>query len=430
MPVQHPDSLLFSYREANITIDFVVADAPKRCELGCYEPPQAYYGCGLCPMKAKAYKYKTVSGKDHTKTAWTCTDLPPLRDPDDIRMVAHYLDRLSRDERRGITGLSPLFRIPGFNPVQQLVPEYMHFLCIGVVKLMCELSIKTNKTARPSKSNTKVEVKRLNARLKNIKGPSEFSRKIRPFNPADWKAEEYRNFILFYVFTFIDTIPASDPELLALWNYLAFLVRAYCLPDKEYEHLPINKLKKLQTRFVTKFRQHFGEYSCTYNLHQILHMDHIRKLGSFPKTSAFPSECCFAKLRRSFAGGTPNPIKQILTGMYQRFSLGHSCKKRITVANYITKCVDDSLFYTFHAGQYKFYKTTATSPAGVRCQKLITLIDENELQMQQVGVQRKYCLADDEETIPWRKISGKAIAVGSYIISIPNDALRETSSQG
>lgn len=420
------------FSAANIVIDFVVADGPKRSELGCYKPPQSYYACGICPMKPEKYKYVTVAGKDHSKAAWTSTTLPANRTKEDIEATAFYLDRIGEDEARGITGRSLLFDLPGFDIVQQLVPEYMHFVCIGVVKMLCNLSISVpKKTARPSKSSVrnKVAVEHLNSKLKHIKTPAEFSRKLRRYNAADWKAEEYRNFILFYVFTFIDCIPKENTAMRSLWYYLSYLVRAYSLPDQEFAYINKTRLKELQARYVKKFRQMHGEFNCTYNLHQILHLDHIRKLGPLPLTSAFPSESCFARLRRSFAGGTPNPVKQILTGMYHRYMLGHACRKRVLIANHVTKSVDDSLFYTFINGKYRFYKAVSTGGRDVTCNQIVTVYEDKELNMQEVGVFRKYCLGDDEVSIPWKQVAGKAILVGNYVIAISNDTLRESGSQ-
>lgn len=416
----------------------IVADAPKRAELRCVKNHQAYYGCDLCKMKAVPFKNK----KERSKPAWTGTKVDNLRTHEWTLQMVQQLESLKKSKKKveekdlerlcGIRGRSVLFDFGYLDVVYDVPPEYMHFVCLGIVKILSTLTFafSGNRYRRFSSGNAKrIPVSRINSELLKIRVPSEFSRKIRGLDPADWKAEEYRNLILFY-FPVLFTVASSsrDAESLKIWLTLAFLIRAYVLPEKEFKFVSKSLLQQCQRRFIQKIRKVHGEYNCLYNFHMILHLDLIRQHGPLSKTSSFPYESMFSKIRDSFVPGTPNPVKQIFQTMYHRQRLGHICKKAVSMAPHETSMTDDSLAYIFNPkGHYEFFKINGVCKETrlLECKEIYVLERENELPFEKIGVFIIQCISSETVLKQKADLSGKVIRVGKYVLSIPNGVLRE-----
>ncbi len=141
------------------------------------------------------------------------------------------------------------------------------------------------------------------------------------------KAEEYRNIWLFFFPIMLEQL--TDKLARKVWARLAFLMRAYYFPDREYAGLGKQYLKDMGSALLKSWIEAFGEANCTYNVHHVLHLPTTREAGQFTDISAVPYESSFANVRRSFVAGTPDIPKQILETMYMRLLKGQSCTKKV-----------------------------------------------------------------------------------------------------
>lgn len=89
-------------------------------------------------------------------------------------------------------GRSELMRV--IDIYKQLLPEYMHNICLGVTKRLAGYTFTDN----PKETNRLHEAKFINAILLQTKVPSELQRATRSISWGSFKAEEYRNLHLFY----------------------------------------------------------------------------------------------------------------------------------------------------------------------------------------------------------------------------------------
>lgn len=164
-----------------------------------------------------------------------------------------------------------------------------HFLALGVAKSLLLYTFNLgNKTStheqrRGGQTETvitaprsKADIGPLAVELRNVKCPYEFSRNTREIDHANYKAEEYRNFMLFFFPLTWDLFPTQTYNV-NLWKTLGFLSRAYTLPDDEYRMIRPQYLISLQTLFVKLIRTHHGKWGCTYNIHLVLHLHYIRE---------------------------------------------------------------------------------------------------------------------------------------------------------
>lgn len=477
--------LLEKIEAAGIRVVHVVADAPKRGELRCVKQHGAYFGCDYC--KGKAERVTDPEGNSRTKV-WAVKDAE-LRTKEWMLDVIENWSDLTEDEQAGVKDIkSVLFDIPSFDPIQGMPPEYMHSMCLGVVNLLSELTLDVTNSNRSGNASLKrIPMADFAKSIKNIKVPREFSRRVRQMD-SNWKAEDYRNLILFFfpavihltkfaprgtgssagqatrmIATNTKTSKSerrtmkqkvddqSESKILAahklnrlMWNTMAFLLRLYTLPDEEYHlarlHIRTKFLIGKQNQFVDLLIKVHGRWNCPYNAHQVTHLHIMRERGPFWYTSAFYGECMFSKLQRVAKPNTRNPIKVQFESVYTSWKTGHACQRSITIAPESKKktvTADDSLFYTLRNDKYNFYKTCDRDGYSVKAHRIALgngpNIDPTYYDFfpwYRVGVFTFVRVRDEEDpvTIHRSEIAGKAIIVHDLIMTVANGLLRETST--
>ena len=75
------------------------------------------------------------------------------------------------------------------------------------------------------------------AKTKSVK---DFSRRLPELDFAVYKAEEFRNLILFFVPHVLECLEPNAKER-QLWLYLCFMIRACVLPDDEFFNVNVKK---------------------------------------------------------------------------------------------------------------------------------------------------------------------------------------------
>lgn len=303
----------------------------------------------------------------------------------------------------------------------------MHNVCLGVVKLLFLLTFDVGVSR--IKGIRRQKVTQLSEKLLTVKNPSEFSRRTRIIDFANFKAQEWRNLILFYFPLVISSIQERKNEK-QLWLLLAFIVRAYTLPEEHYEDILLKvNLKNLQKIFYQKFESHFGKEHCLYNVHIFYHLDLLRKLGPITRTSAFSFEGYFSLLKNDYQVGTQSIGKQAMNNSYSRILSGHTCEKKLKFCFKATKKCDDTIVYFENGGFFKLISCSKTVGFFV-CQKIILenakdIFEENELPFSCVGV---YIFKGEEQQhveLAEAKIAGKGIIVGSFLIAVSKNVLLE-----
>lgn len=105
-------------------------------------------------------------------------------------------DFLHQTEEDYHTGVSFLTEIPNFSLVDNVPLDYMHVVCLGVMRKMIFLWLDGPLSVRMQSS----DVKQISKRLKNLRStrPKDFARKPRPLEDVhNWKATEFRSFLLY-----------------------------------------------------------------------------------------------------------------------------------------------------------------------------------------------------------------------------------------
>ena len=339
-------------------------------------------------------------------------------------------DPLTRDEVKGVIGESPLLKLEYFDFVNGVPTEYMHLGCLGVVKRLTELTFnvginRTRITKRKLSSTTLFN--KLMAETKNV---FEFSRRSRDLDFAVYKAEEFRNLILFYVPHVLECIENNAKER-AVWLYLCFMMRACTLPDHEYFNVNVNQISTACCKFYKIYEQLFGPSNCTYSTHVLsCHLLQMRLLGPLTETSAFKFESFYGELRNAFTPGTPSTLKQMFESIILKRSLApHSCEKSTVIYNYDTARQCNSLVYTYTSDNVNMFKVLDVIDEVVICHPQGTFLcdfpETPELNWSSVGVFKKGASSTEVVKVPQNQIAGKVLKVGEYLITCPENILKE-----
>jgi hypothetical protein len=416
-----------------MSISRFVADAPKRAELRSFKQFNAYYGCDVCTQRTSWVRLRNGYRK-RVYPVDNDVHRAPLRTHDETLEIANRLEELDQNDRKGVTGKSVLFDIQGFDVIKSMMPEYMHWACIGVVEKLVRLTFQLGEKPKTHRDYQRTSAERLNGLLPTVRLPTDLSRRSREVDVAKYKAEEYRNLILLMFPLVLECLEART-EHARIWALLAFVLRSNCIPDREYAFVSKRDLEILTKRLLTNWQSSFGTPTMVYNVHQICHLDVIRSQGNLPDNSAFPYERMFSVLRRDLVASTPNPGKQCIQRMYETYEASHTnCRKQLRVRFHTTSKADDTLFYLFDntTGRYTFMKAKrylTDDGETLLASKILTAptsVGIATLKWETVGVFTK--VSEVEYTVAVRTcdIAGKAVECRGNIISLPRNVIEES----
>lgn len=218
--------------------------------------------------------------------------------------------------------------IEDFDFVLDVPVEYMHVLCLGVVKRMVELTFDVGENRKTNVKRKLSKASDFNALMLKIKLVREFPRRARELDLAVMKASELRNIVLFFFPLVIETIQEGEKERI-VWLLLVYMVRSCVLPSDEFNPIPLENVSLACERFYKLYEKLYGQINCTYSTHVVgAHFIEIRHHGPLPMTSAFPFESFYGEMRNSFTPGTQSQLKQIFQKILLKRTIGkHSCEK-------------------------------------------------------------------------------------------------------
>ena len=358
----------------------------------------------------------------------------PLRTRDAVQKIVEKIENkleISNDEAKGIVGRSLFFDIPNFDFFLDITVEYLHGVCIGVVKKTVELTFKVTDQARPRVTNRKLSpVSLFNSQIKKIKFVREFNRRIRELDFAVYKWQEFRNLLLFLFPLILNCIEPQAKER-HLWLYLTYSIKACVIPSEEFKAVPLDVIGKCTEKFYSIYEALFGALNCTYNTHVVIaHLLEIRHNGPLTETSAFPFESFYGELRNSFVPGTTSTIKQIMGNVLMKRAIAHhSCLKDIFISVHETPLECNNLVYCFKNKTYSMYKIINILEQTLICHKFdtveCTFPETPQLNWGLIGVFKKGRLSGQQEQINKNDVKGKIIVVNDYLITCPLNVLRE-----
>lgn len=200
---------------------------------------------------------------------------------------------------------SPLEKI-GLKMVTQFPLDYMHLICLGVIKKLLQLWIRRIKGVKLCAS----QIEQLSTDLKLLTPyiPMEFSRKPRGSDKLNhWKATEFR---LFLLYTGLATLWAYLPyDYLRHFYVLHCAIFILCNPaDCIYNN---EYAQKLLLHFVQAFKILYSETYVTYNVYNLIHLhEDVKNHGCLDMFSAFPFENYFQEIKKMLRKNA-QPLQQL-----------------------------------------------------------------------------------------------------------------------
>ncbi|XP_031348731.1 uncharacterized protein LOC116174854 isoform X1 [Photinus pyralis] len=181
---------------------------------------------------------------------------------------------------------SPFLNIPNFNPVLNVPLDYLHLICLGVVKklILLWMSGKPLNIRIPGMTINKISSDILKCQ-KTV--PREIVRKPRSLSDIHhWKGTEFRSFLLYVGPVVLKKYLSADMYLNFLTLHTA--IRILCNPNISEDNNYIVYAENLLIHFVQSFGIIYGNDKISHNVHNLIHIaDDAKKFGSLDNFSAF-----------------------------------------------------------------------------------------------------------------------------------------------
>lgn len=216
-----------------------------------------------------------------------------------------------------------------------------------------------------------------------------------------------------------------------LWLQHAYVIRSCIVPEQEFKNVKLESIEETSTKFYELYERLFGPYNCTYNTHVIgSHLIEIRYRGPLTETSAFGFESFYSEIRNSFTPGTQSTLKQIFKKVLIKRYLGHHCcQTSIRYSDKESAMANDTLIYCYQDGTHKMYKIIENNEDHVMCNRQgkykCTFKEMPNIDWASVGVYTQGPTSDRIKKIMKKNICGKVIKVKQFLITCPNNVLRE-----
>lgn len=175
------------------------------------------------------------------------------------KMLQHIEESLkSNNPVYGVKYPSPLVNLSGFDIVDGLCPEYMHFW-IGLIKQISMYLIRCL---------DKDQIGEMNYLILNFKVPNQLGRLSRSLDDVnDWKAKEWENWALYYSVPLLSLFIAN--KYVQHWAIMSDSLHTFLQASITMDE--IEKTDKNLHGFVADVETLYSKEAMTYNCHQLLH---------------------------------------------------------------------------------------------------------------------------------------------------------------
>lgn len=288
-----------------------IADAPAKSFISYTKGHTGFFSCTKCVQKGEFIRNRTCFPKINSKKR---TD----KDFRQKNQIQHH------------TGTSALENIPDFNMVSDIPLEYMHLICLGVMK---KLIVNIWIYGKPSFKLGSSAVGEISSMLLSFQNhtPIEFARKPRSLDDVKrWKATEFRFFLLYSGPVVLEKFlpQAQYQNFICLHIAIRILCNETHIADKEYFELA----ESLLTYFVQDFGNIYGQEFISHNIHGLVHIvDDVKMFGKLDHYSAFPFEN-FMQVLKNMVRKPDKPLSQIMKRLSERMKVPKT--KNIGVLKY------------------------------------------------------------------------------------------------
>ena len=263
----------------SVNFKVLVCDGPAKAYVLYVKGHSGYFSCTKCNIKGKYVNRIHFPGGIGT-----------LRTDEKFKN-REYNDPLGDDYQ--LHGETILKDIPNFGLVTNVVLDYMHLICLGVMLKLIEIWTKN--------ILSESDITKISERLVNLKAflPSDFCRNPRQFKKVQrlWKATELRQFLLYTgpVVLFGILPQHLYTHFLYLHIAISILVNSILCKNEYYLKYADHLLKD----FVNDFEVYYEQRNMTSNVHNLLHIvQDVINFGSLDDFSVFRFENHKGKIKQ------------------------------------------------------------------------------------------------------------------------------------
>lgn len=282
--MQNDGGIKFNYRGEDLYFMPIIfsccCDLPAKTDLLEMSGHTAYYGCGFCLLPGI-----TVQGKNRAMPRYIKgTDNYELRSHEN--MVRIYA-QLKNEPIKGVKRMSCMVAANGFDLINSVSIDYMHCVLLGIMKKLLNLWLDSTNHNMPYYIEKRHQIA-LSHRIVNIKPISEISPRPRSlFSRGDFKANEYRSLLYYYIYFALDGLLPS--KYIKHFRLLSGAIYALSMESIPIES--INRARRQLSDFANDFEILYGESNVVMNLHLIRHITmQVENLGPLWSQSAFAFE--------------------------------------------------------------------------------------------------------------------------------------------
>ena len=298
--VLHEDGFTYLDRNIKVTLDAAICDAPARAFVKCIKGHSGYSACERCTQTG------VHTGGRNGKMTY-----PEINSS--LRTNEQFNEMTDEDHHTGISPLNILYAFMGFGLVSHFPLDYMHLVCLGVVRKLIKLWVKG---PLPTRMPHNV-VSMISGLLLNVRSciPSEFVRRPRSLlEISQWKATELRQFLLY---SGPVVLCGKIPKLMYR-NFLLLSVSIRILLSPQLCSEYSDYAQQLLESFIQNFGRIYGQDMLIYNIHNLVHLvQDAKRYGTLDNVSAFPFESFLGKLKR-LVRGHQFPLAQLVRRIGER----------------------------------------------------------------------------------------------------------------
>ncbi len=283
------NGIVFKGQTYTVNIDALICDAPARAYLKCIKGHTAYESCERCLIRGTRVERRIVFSEQE------CTS----RTDDGFSRVEYGNHQ---------TGISP-FIAAGIPCISSFVLDYMHIVCLGVVRRLLIYLTRGPKVCRLSVRQKDA----ISQKLIALRGkmPSEFARQPRGLHEIDrWKATELRQFLLYTGPVVLKTVlsPEKYKHFLSLTVSMSIMLES----DERIRNAYLQYSQELIKHFVMTCSDLYGKTFPVYNVHGLIHLqeDASHFNCSLNDISCFPFENYLQQVKKHVRSGR-SPLEQV-----------------------------------------------------------------------------------------------------------------------
>lgn len=381
-----------------VVVDAFCCDCPAKSYVLSIKGHAGYFSCTRCQV---------VGERVNNTTCFLGTSFSK-------RTHVDFINRSDEDHHVTDT-ISILTEVPEINIVNDFSLDYMHLVCLGVMKKMLLLWLGVFKNSSVSFRLPSKDVNKISNHLLSMNPfiTSDFARKSRVLNEVSrWKATEFRLFLLYTGPIVLKNVLRSDCYFHFLCLHISFRI---LLSSNSSEKL-VKFSQNLLEHFVERFEEIYRAQYVSHNIHGLLHItDDYMKFKSLEECSCFPFEN-FMKVLKKMLRKHEKPLEQIIN-RYNEFLIFNKPVIQEKIKNefiYKKKHYNGPLFENLTAPQFQIVlkneikiniKSTSDNYIGFEVNKKLMIfkifnICQNPINGKSVFLARRFELVEQYFNVP------------------------------